>query len=358
MKQVIYKIVNLVNDKFYVGSTHNQRERFRTHRNKLRKGAHHCAHLQAAWLKYGEPKFAFRIVEEVPDGMSLQAAEDKWLAEHVGKLYCYNTGFRSGAPWRGAPKETHPSFGRPKTDSERQQTSATLKAYYAEDYNNHPRVGTTHSDETKAKISASKKANPTRYWQGKERDEETRAKISSAQKGIAKAPRVYTPEGMARIQEVARRNLPRPKPETLQQVLAKFPEAVRARYDFSNAGYTDALTPMTGIRCPAHGEFQQYSAQLRKDGAGCPACGAEQRAQSRRMTSVEFIAKVSQIHAGQYDYSGTQYVNMTTKVAVRCPLHGEFTVSPNKHLYSAQGCPACGALRRGRKREVDPGRGV
>jgi len=181
--QVIYKIVNLVNDKFYVGSTNNQRERFRTHRNKLRRGVHHCAHLQASWNKYGEEKFAFRVVAYIPDGESLQEAEDHWLMEHVGKPDCYNVGLRSGAPMRGIPKEKHPAFGKPKTEEQRAAISATLKAFYAEDYANHPRVGKTHSEDTKERIRQAKLANPQSFWLGKTRSEETRKKISEVQIG-------------------------------------------------------------------------------------------------------------------------------------------------------------------------------
>lgn len=204
MAQVIYKIVNLINDKFYVGSTNNQRERFRTHRNKLRRGVHHCAHLQASWLKYGEEKFAFKVVAQVPDEASLQEAEDAWLVAHVGKAHCYNTGLRSGAPMRGIQKERHPNFGKPVTAEQKSQISQTLKEFYAADYCNHPRVGKTHSAETKARIADAKRANPTRAWEGKERSAETKAKISAAQLGKPKAAgRKVSEEGKAKIRAAA-----------------------------------------------------------------------------------------------------------------------------------------------------------
>lgn len=184
MSQVIYKIINLVNDKFYVGSTTNKNERFRTHRNKLRRGVHHCAHLQAAWHKYGEEKFVFRVVVEIPNGESLQAAEDLWLAENVGKDHCYNTGLRSGAPMRGIQKEKHPNFGKPKTDVEREQISQTLKEFYAADPNNHPRVGKQHTEETKAKIGEKVRQAAAEGRGGAFiPSEETRQKMSDALKG-------------------------------------------------------------------------------------------------------------------------------------------------------------------------------
>ena len=200
LTQVIYKIINLVNDKFYVGSTTNKKVRFREHRKQLRGNRHHCKHLQAAWNKYGEAKFDFVVVEVVDGNRDLLAAEDRWLSEHVGKEYCYNSGATAAAPWRGVYGKRNPKFGRPRTDDEKEKISQSLKEFYAEDYFNHPRVGKQHSAEAKAKISAAKLANPAKHWLGKERSAETKAKISEAQKGVAKAPgRKVSEEGRAKI---------------------------------------------------------------------------------------------------------------------------------------------------------------
>jgi len=200
MTQVIYKIVNLVNDKFYVGSTTNKKVRFREHRKQLRGNRHHCKHLQAAWNKYGEEKFDFRVVEEVPTETALHEVEDRWLKEHFGKPYCYNSGAAAVAPWRGVYGAEHFNFGKEMATTQKEQISQSLKEFYAQDYANHPRVGKQHTEETKAKISASKKANPVAYWEGKERNQETKAKISKAQLGKPKAPgRKVSEAGKAKI---------------------------------------------------------------------------------------------------------------------------------------------------------------
>jgi len=274
-KPVIYKIINLTNGKFYVGSTNNQRERFRVHRSRLRRSAHHCAHLQAAWNKYGEYSFLFRVVEDVASEALLQAAEDIWLTEWVGNENCYNHGLRSGAPWRGAAKELHPNFGK-HWPEETKQLLREARARQAD-----PRTGKVHSDETKAKISASKRANPSRHWLGKERSEETKAKISEAQKGVPKSPRVYTPEGLERARANMKRHAATHVVKGLESVLAKFPEAIQERYDFSHAVYTGALERITGVICGQHGVFSQYAARFRKE-AGCPECGAMRRAESKK----------------------------------------------------------------------------
>jgi group I intron endonuclease len=272
---VIYKIINTLNNNFYVGSTHNQYERFRTHRNKLRGNRHHCAHLQAAWNKYGEAAFVFHVVETLADVSLLQAAEDVWLKNWVGKEECYNHGMRSGAPWRGAPKETHPMYGK-EVSEETKQLIREARLRQPD-----PRFGKTHSAETKALISAKKRANPSKPWEGKERSEETRKKIGDAQRGVKKNPRVYTPEGLEKARENMRRHAVKMETKSFDAVYAKFPQEVKDKYDFTNAAYTGALVRIEGVKCSEHGVFSQYAAQFRK-GRGCPSCGADERAESKR----------------------------------------------------------------------------
>ena len=59
----IYKLVNLVNGKIYIGSTKNMRMRLWKHRALLRHNKHHNPHLQASWNKYGESNFDYCILE-------------------------------------------------------------------------------------------------------------------------------------------------------------------------------------------------------------------------------------------------------------------------------------------------------
>jgi hypothetical protein len=123
----------------------------------------------------------------------------------------------------------------------------------------------------------------------------------------------------------------------LAEVVAKFPPS---EYDFSKAEYKGALVRIEGVVCPVHGEFSQYAAQFRK-GRGCPKCGVESRVVSSTTPQEEYIAKVSALHGGKYDYSQTQFTKMNARISVRCPTHGEFSISANKHFYSKQGCGGC-----------------
>ncbi len=130
--------------------------------------------------------------------------------------------------------------------------------------------------------------------------------------------------------------------KTLAEVVAKFPSEVRERYDFSGACYTGALAPITGIVCAAHGSFRQYAAQLRKGGAGCPACGDTMRKAALTTPADAYFEKVRAVHAGKYDYSAVVFTKMNAPLTgVRCPRHGLFTLTANHHYYRKQGCPAC-----------------
>lgn len=60
----VYVIRNIENGKMYIGSTSNSfKERWKTHRERLRKNKHHSAHLQSSYNKYGKDSFEFQIIE-------------------------------------------------------------------------------------------------------------------------------------------------------------------------------------------------------------------------------------------------------------------------------------------------------
>lgn len=60
----IYKIINKVNGKFYIGSSDRLEKRKYEHWKLLKSGKHFNSHLQNAWNLYGENNFEFIIVEE------------------------------------------------------------------------------------------------------------------------------------------------------------------------------------------------------------------------------------------------------------------------------------------------------
>jgi group I intron endonuclease len=62
----IYKIINTINNKVYIGSSRNLKKREKTHFYKLDHNTHTNRHLQSAYLKYGKAAFLFEIIMFCP----------------------------------------------------------------------------------------------------------------------------------------------------------------------------------------------------------------------------------------------------------------------------------------------------
>jgi len=193
MKNVIYKIRNVINDKFYVGSTVDSRKRFWAHRKALRLGNHDCIHLQRAWDKYGEDCFKFEVIEQLNSKEELYPAEQKWLDEHFGKDYCYNVAAHADSPMRDASPEIRAKLA--------EKTKAWLER------EGHPRQGHICTPEEIAYMGERRKgihAGENHYRYGKTVSEETRKKIGDTQRGKPKAPgRTVSEEGKAKIRAAA-----------------------------------------------------------------------------------------------------------------------------------------------------------
>lgn len=59
----IYKIVNKINNKIYIGSSINVSVRITAHKNCLKRGNHANNYLQNSYNKYGENNFEFTLIE-------------------------------------------------------------------------------------------------------------------------------------------------------------------------------------------------------------------------------------------------------------------------------------------------------
>lgn len=60
----VYKIINKVNGKIYVGSSKNINQRWKEHIYHLNNGDHCNTYLQNAWNKYGSVNFSFKVIEK------------------------------------------------------------------------------------------------------------------------------------------------------------------------------------------------------------------------------------------------------------------------------------------------------
>mgnify|MGYP003342222685 FL=1 len=145
---VIYRITNMANDHYYIGSAESFERRKWQHLYALRRQEHKNPRLQAAWNKYGADMFVFEIIETVPEGRTAFDIENTYLMRCVGQPECYNintdaVGMRTGL------KMTEES--KAKLRKSRKGKHAGAKHY---------RYGTTLSAEVKAKIGATQKGKP------------------------------------------------------------------------------------------------------------------------------------------------------------------------------------------------------
>lgn len=79
----IYKIINTVNNKIYVGKAIDIYKRMLNHRTNLRrKSKDENRYLINAWYKYGEDAFVYEIIEELEINENLlKEREDYWIVE-------------------------------------------------------------------------------------------------------------------------------------------------------------------------------------------------------------------------------------------------------------------------------------
>lgn len=158
MKNVIYKISNTVNDKFYIGSAIDFDRRKRQHKHSLLKEKHDNIKLQNFVNKYGFDKLIFEIIEEVEGTESLIKKEQFYID--------------TLAPFYNICKIAGNCFGKRHSQSAKEKMSLATKG---------KRLGYKHSEEAKLKMSLSKKGN--KFNLGRKTSEETKIKISLAKKG-------------------------------------------------------------------------------------------------------------------------------------------------------------------------------
>lgn len=168
----IYEIRNQTNGKRYVGSAVNIRRRWQQHLRHLRHGRHSNRHLQRAFEKYGEPAFAFSVLEHIEDTAQLILHEQHFLDTLSPE---YNISPTAGSP-----------LGIQRTEETRARVSAVHKGIKLSEA--HCRAigeaskGRSPSPETRTKLSEALRGERG-FWYGKHLSKETRKKLSAAHKG-------------------------------------------------------------------------------------------------------------------------------------------------------------------------------
>ena len=207
MKSGIYRILNTINGKQYIGSSSNLIKRKSAHFRNLRLETHVNEHLQNAFDKYGKQAFVFEILLECSeenliteeqrfiDNTVLQngwenlynicprADRTKVAEETKIKIAIANSGENN--PMFGKTGENNPNFGKPMSEETRQkmkENHADVSGENNPNFGNHalagennPMFGRTQSEETREKIR--QKAI------GRKLSEKTKKKIAIANSG-------------------------------------------------------------------------------------------------------------------------------------------------------------------------------
>jgi group I intron endonuclease len=169
----VYIIVNLINNKFYIGCAIDFEDRWRLHKLELNRDKHHNYHLQQAWNLHGEANFKFIVLEFVTDKIILLEREQYWIdrlnatdrniAYNICKTARNRTGVKASEETRKKLSESHKGHKQ----SEETKAKRALKMQ-----------GNKHSKGSKRSLEH---INAMR--KGRKYSPETRAKISLAQKG-------------------------------------------------------------------------------------------------------------------------------------------------------------------------------
>ena len=83
----IYKILNTINGKFYIGSSVNLRKRLYEHFRELELGIHTNKHLQNAWIKYGKQGFKFQVIKTIDKTTNKELRDLETY--YIQKTKCY-----------------------------------------------------------------------------------------------------------------------------------------------------------------------------------------------------------------------------------------------------------------------------
>lgn len=214
MNSGIYKIVNTLNGKTYVGSTKDFQKRWKRHFNDLEKQQHSSIKLQRSYNKHGKNVFVCEIIEEIPyEKDKILEREQYWIDTLNSKENGYNIADASFGDcltnhplkeeiiakmkktlrdkisamsveerkekW-GKPGDKNGMYGRHRTEEEKRHLSEINKGRTSVFKGKH------HSEETKRKLSEMRKGknigekNP---FYAKHHSEETKKRISEMTKG-------------------------------------------------------------------------------------------------------------------------------------------------------------------------------
>ena len=112
------------------------------------------------------------------------------------------------------------------------------------------------------------------------------------------------------------------------------------KYDYSNIEYIDNQIDIS-IYCKKHKNNFIQKPSMHLSGQGCRLCGYENSSEKRKYTKEEFIQMAKEVHPNNLDdYSLIDYVNLSTKINIKCNIHGNYPSLPADHI-GGHRCSKC-----------------
>jgi hypothetical protein len=128
---------------------------------------------------------------------------------------------------------------------------------------------------------------------------------------------------------------------TTEEVIDRSNKVHNFFYDYSNTIYVNKRTHII-VTCPIHGDFS-VDPKLHWSGQKCKQCDLELRSEYyKNKYEIDFYERAIKIHGEKYNYDKVKYEKSLKKVIITCPIHGDFSVTPNSHLNNKTGCKKCG----------------
>jgi|ERR1035437_812491 group I intron endonuclease len=190
----IYKIINKINGKYYVGYSTHIRSRWQHHKYHLRKNLHYNTHLQRAWNNHGEVNFDFVLIEKVPSELVIKKEQTYLDLAKAEKDKCYNECFDSEG--KMALSEDHKKRislalkGKTRTAEQRKNMGDARRGEKHYAFGKH--LSQTHKDKIsqaeKGRVFSPdhlQKLKGSSHGGGWHLSDETKKKMSASRKGIA-----------------------------------------------------------------------------------------------------------------------------------------------------------------------------
>lgn len=92
----VYEILNISNNKRYIGCSSDVKSRWNHHKHLLRLNKHNNKYLQSSWNKYGEDQFIFTILFQFNDINEMYTKEKELVELNSNLFYNLSDGGKGG----------------------------------------------------------------------------------------------------------------------------------------------------------------------------------------------------------------------------------------------------------------------